>query len=550
MSSPKRVAVIGAGASGLTAIKCCLDEGLEPVCFERTDHIGEDSGYRHIYMAPCGLWYYTESAVDGQACVMKSTVINTSKEMMCYSDFPIPKEYPIFMHNSYVLKYFNLYCNNFGLKKYIQFKTEVVSLRKRPDFASSGQWDIQIRNRDSGEKQDLVFDAVMICTGHHAEKNMPTFPGLDKFKGKVIHSHDYKDSRGYEDKRIVVVGIGNSGGDAAVELSRVASQVYLSTRRGSWIINRVAENGYPIDMGLSKFLRSVIQRLPASLVGSLLISRLNHRFDHALYSLRPKHAPLSQHPTVNDDLPNRIISGGIIVKPDIKTFTENGVIFENGSKKEEIDVAFLATGYIFRFPFVDKSVIEVKQNKVNLYKWMFPPDLEKQTLCVIGCIQPLGAIMPISENQSRLFLRVIKGDVKLPTSQEMWDDIHFKSDAMAKRYVKSQRHTIQVDYVDYMDEIAEIGGNKPDLYALLKKDPKLALRCFFGACTPYQYRLMGPNSWAGAREAIMTQWDRTCYPLKTRPLGFEIEKSQLKFFLIYFLFIAVFAFIVHYLFMS
>lgn len=88
-SSKLRVAVLGAGASGLTAIKCCLDEDLEPVCFERTCNFG-------------GLWHYTDTPVEGQACVMKSTVINTSKEMMAYSDFPIPSEYPIYMHNTQV----------------------------------------------------------------------------------------------------------------------------------------------------------------------------------------------------------------------------------------------------------------------------------------------------------------------------------------------------------------------------------------------------------------------------------------------------------------
>ena len=83
------VAIIGAGASGLAAIKCCLDEGLRPVCFERTKHIG-------------GLWHYTDQPIEGQACVMKSTVINTSKEMMSYSDFPIPADFANFMHNSQV----------------------------------------------------------------------------------------------------------------------------------------------------------------------------------------------------------------------------------------------------------------------------------------------------------------------------------------------------------------------------------------------------------------------------------------------------------------
>jgi len=72
-----------------------------------------------------GLWYYAEETRDGQACVMKTTVINTSKEMMCYSDFPIPQEFPIYMHNKCVQKYFQLYAEEFDLKEYIKFSTQV-----------------------------------------------------------------------------------------------------------------------------------------------------------------------------------------------------------------------------------------------------------------------------------------------------------------------------------------------------------------------------------------------------------------------------------------
>lgn len=76
----------------------------------------------------------------------------------------------------------------------------------------------------TGETKVETFDCVFLCTGHHVEPYKPAFKGLDSFKGKVIHSHSYKDHVGYEDKRVVIVGIGNSGGDIAVELSRIASQ--------------------------------------------------------------------------------------------------------------------------------------------------------------------------------------------------------------------------------------------------------------------------------------------------------------------------------------
>ena len=211
----RKVAVIGAGASGLTAIKCCLDEGLDPVCLERSSNIG-------------GLWRYTENVEDGQGSVMKSTVINTSKEMMCYSDFPIPKDYANYMHNTQLYKYFKLYNENFGLEKYIRFDTEVINVKQTKNFVKTGQWDIEIKDKSSGQVNTEVFDGVLVCTGHHAEKKMPNFPGEKDFKGKIVHTHDYRSHVGYENKRVVVVGVGNSGLDVAVELSKISSQVSTS----------------------------------------------------------------------------------------------------------------------------------------------------------------------------------------------------------------------------------------------------------------------------------------------------------------------------------
>lgn len=117
---------------------------------------------------------------------------------------------------------------------------------------------------------------------------------------------------------------------------------------------------------------------------------------------------LSQHPTINDELPNRIIAGLVKVKGNVKEFTETAAIFEDGSREDDIDVVIFATGYSFAFPFLEDSV-KVVNNKVSLYKKVFPPNLEKPTLAIIGLIQPLGAIMPISELQGRWATQVFKG---------------------------------------------------------------------------------------------------------------------------------------------
>ncbi|KAM4629450.1 flavin-containing monooxygenase 5-like [Polymixia lowei] len=501
----RRVAVVGGGSSGLVCIKSCLDEGLEPVCFESSDDIG-------------GLWRFKENPEPDRASIYHSVIINTSKEMMCFSDFPIPAHFPNYMHNSLIMDYYRMYADHFQLIKHIRFKTKVLQVKQRPDFSHSGQWDVETENRD-GKKEKHIFDAVMICIGHHCHPNMPLhdFPGIDTFTGTYFHSRDYKTPEEWRDKKVVVIGIGNSGGDIAVELSRVTKQLYLSTRRGAWILNRVGDCGFPIDMLFNRVVHFLRTFLPFSFVCRLGESRLNQRFNHSLYNLKPKHRLFSQHPTVNDELPNRILSGTVQVKPNIRRFQGSSVEFEDGSVVEDIDLVVFATGYRFSFPFLASHVLSVSGNKASLYKYVFPPEMDRPTLAIIGLVQPLGAIMPISEMQARWATRVFKGCNKLPSVAAMLKDAQCKQEAMAKRYVTSQRHTIQVDYVPYMDEIAELVGNQPSILRLLLTDPRLAMSVMLGPCTPYQYRLRGPGKWAGARQAILTQWERVAQPMMTRP---------------------------------
>ncbi|GFO33740.1 dimethylaniline monooxygenase [n-oxide-forming] [Plakobranchus ocellatus] len=269
-SDSLRVAVIGAGVSGIAAIKCCLDEGITPVCFERTDRLG-------------GLWHYTEKLTEGQACVMKSTIINTSKEMMSFSDFPIPEHFPNFMNNSQILEYLKSYCECFDLERYISYETDVTNVIKADDYLRTGRWEVTYRNISTGEEKTEKFAGVLVCSGYNSKKLTPNFPGLGDFQGKVLHSNDYRVSTDFMDKRVVVVGIGNSAGDVAVDLSHVAKQVFLSTRRGTWVLKRVSDRGYPFDLLNRTRFVEWLHKTFHGICEKREERRLNGRFDHQLY---------------------------------------------------------------------------------------------------------------------------------------------------------------------------------------------------------------------------------------------------------------------------
>ncbi|XP_043779676.1 dimethylaniline monooxygenase [N-oxide-forming] 4 isoform X2 [Cervus elaphus] len=391
----KRVAVIGAGVSGLSSIKCCLDEDLEPICFERSSDIG-------------GLWKFTETSEDGMTRVYKSLVTNVCKEMSCYSDFPFQEDYPNFMNQEKFWNYLQEFAEYFDLLKYIRFKTTVRSITKRPDFSETGQWDVVTETE--GRQVRAVFDAVMVCTGHFLNPRLPleSFPGIHKFQGQILHSQEYKIPAGFQGKRVLVIGLGNTGGDIAVELSRTAAQVLLSTRTGTWVINRSSDGGYPFNMMvLRRHHNFIAQVLPSCILKWIQERRLNKRFNHANYGLR---------------------------------------------------------------------------------------------LC------------------------------KIPPSQKLMAEA-MKKEQLIERGLMKDPGVDKLDYISYLDDLASFIGVKPNVPLLFIKDPRLAWEVFFGPCTPYQYRLMGPGKWDGARNAILTQWDRTLKPLKTRTVPGSFKPASVSHYL-------------------
>ena len=114
------------------------------------------------------------------------------------------------MHHHWIMKYLHLYAEAFDLYKFIRFHTKVVDLKMASDFVESGKWEIFFRDNNSEKPEEVrkqVFDAVMLCVGHHSEPSWPSFPGMDKFSGVKMHSHAYKDFKPFENKNVLVVGM-------------------------------------------------------------------------------------------------------------------------------------------------------------------------------------------------------------------------------------------------------------------------------------------------------------------------------------------------------
>lgn len=154
--------------------------------------------------------------------------------------------------------------------------------------------------------------------------------------------------------------------------------MYLSTRRGTWVFPRLFGKGKPFDVCMTRRYKTL---LPSKYVIKNMEKTLNERMDHKRYGIRPYHPVTSQHPTINDELHAKLLTGRVCVKRDVKEFTETGVLFDGEEETTPIDVVIFATGYNVKFPFLSDDILRVgKNNKVFLYKNVFPPQLKHHTL--------------------------------------------------------------------------------------------------------------------------------------------------------------------------
>ncbi len=413
----KRVCVVGAGPSGIAATKALHQRGLTVDCFESRSRAG-------------GLWAVDERDVQAS---YPSLECNTSKRRTQFSDFPMPRAFPPFPHNTQMARYFDAYIDSFGFRDRITFNTTVERADRTPD----GGWNVRL---SSGERRR--YDTLVVANGHHREPRWPdpVFPG--EFSGRQMHAHDYVGPRGFEGRSVVVLGMGNSAMDIAVELSSVADNVYLASRRGAHIVPKFAfgqpidtfNTGLPVPWPVKRALFSLIVRGTIGRPEDVGLPKPDHRLGEA-------------HPTISQRITQRVKTGAVTPKPNIAAFEGNRVRFSDGSTVAA-DAVIYCTGYNISFPFLDPTVISVVDNRVDLFHQVFVPDVSN--LAFVGLVQPFGSLMPVAEAQAEWIADEIEGVYQLPPAEVMRGQIDQARRVRERQFLASPRHTMEIDFYAYL----------------------------------------------------------------------------------------------------
>lgn len=419
------VCIIGAGSTGVTTAKALLEQGVAFECLELGSKIG-------------GMWRYEND--NGMSSAYRSLHIDTSRKNLGYADFPIPDSYPDFLSHGQVLEYLESYAAHFGVMPYIRFNTCVQDVRPR----EGGGWTVTLAG---GEQRE--YRAVIVANGHLWDPRMPEFPGT--FSGIQMHSHHYRTPDPFADKDVLVVGIGNSAVDIAVDVCRQARSTTMSMRRTAWVVPKYIM-GIPTDRWIGFLTRKL--RLPTRLaraaIRRLMVLAVG---DQARFGLaRPAHPIWREHATLSQDLLSCLGHGWITLKPNIRELQGDGVVFEDGSRKT-FGAIIYATGYRTSFPFIDPSLFAVRDGHARLYRRILPVDLPG--LYFVGLVQPIGPTIPLCEIQGRWVASVLAGCTALPDAARMNREIDAHLAANAQRYVGTARYTLEVDFRDYAGRLRD-----------------------------------------------------------------------------------------------
>ncbi|EFQ98374.1 dimethylaniline monooxygenase 1 [Nannizzia gypsea CBS 118893] len=484
-----KVAIIGAGISGLASLKTCLENGItEVTVFEARDVIG-------------GQWKYQEpdpETGETASSIYDNVILNSCRDTSSFSDFPIdPGRYPDYFGHRQFLQYIHEYVDHFGLAGFVKLRTKVISCRQQQQ---DKKWTVAYQEQGH-DPVEAVFDAVLACTGTLSKPMIPDFKGRDTFRGELFHSHTYRKPARFEGKRVAIIGFGNSAADLSSEISTVATEVHLITRRGGWVIPRYVL-GKPAEAYDSRVFETILPKRVSEWCQMKLCDAVMGSLPE---EIKPQHSLFQANLTVRSDLLENIRTGRITPhRAGVDKITEHTIVLTNGTELE-VDVIVCCTGYDIHLPYLlneyyrmqEKDSVLPARNSLNLYKLVAAP--RHPNLFCIGYVHLEGPLVPVAEAQARWAVGVLTGHVTLPSAEEMERSIHTYQEDLASKMVSSDRHTTIVKYLPYCDDLFSQLNAAPTFWRLFQRiftsRPLQAYRVlvavYFGLNSPAQYRLFG-----------------------------------------------------------
>ncbi len=372
--SRDRLLVIGAGPVGLGMADALRKRGL---AYDQVDaNSGVGGNWRH------GIY--------------KGVHIVSSKRSTAFADYPMPDHYPDFPSQEQMRLYLENYARDRGILSQIEFGRSVVRAQPLADES----WRVRF---DDGEERE--YKGVVVCNGHHWDKRYPEYPG--RFTGTLVHSKDYKEPKQLHDKRVLVVGGGNSGCDLACDAARVGASCDLSLRSGYWFLPKTAFGRPLTDLpiwGLPVFMQRLFLR---ALVWAVIGDYRNCGLQ------RPNHKLFARHPAYGTDLLNYLRQGRIKPRPDIERFAGSKVHFKDGTVGE-YDMIVAATGFRNGFPFLPNGLVPVENEIVHVYGGAFPDAVKN--LYIIGWAQPRNGFGALMTPAAHLYSEMIalQDEMELP----------------------------------------------------------------------------------------------------------------------------------------